>query len=69
VLRLAVEHILEEALLEKYRGSANPLEKTFAALMLDYANGCRWTCGKLSRFFPFSLPTAATALGSEWTST
>jgi len=35
-----IEHIAEAALLAKLRGATNPLEETFAAFMLDYANGC-----------------------------
>jgi uncharacterized protein YbjT (DUF2867 family) len=35
-----VEHVNEETLLEKRRSAADPMEETFAALMLEYAKGC-----------------------------
>jgi len=53
--RFAVEHVPEEALLEKYRVTENPLEKTFAALMLDYANGCPMDMRKTLSIFPIHL--------------
>jgi uncharacterized protein YbjT (DUF2867 family) len=53
--KFSVEHVPETALLEKYRGAANPLEKTFAALMLDCANGCPMDIWETLSIFPIQL--------------
>jgi uncharacterized protein YbjT (DUF2867 family) len=37
---IRVEHISDVALEEKWRSATEPLDKAFAALMLDYATGC-----------------------------
>lgn len=50
-----VEHVAEEALLAKLRGATNPLEETFAALMLDYANGCPMDMRETLAILPMRL--------------
>ena len=37
--KIAVEHVPREALQEQHRSATDPLQKTFAALMLGYAQG------------------------------
>lgn len=37
--KFTVEHVSEESLLQKRSNASNPLEETFAALMLDFARG------------------------------
>lgn len=51
----AVEHVDENALLEKRRTATNPLEATFAALMLDYAYGCPMDMKETLSSFPIRL--------------
>ena len=53
--KFVLEHIDENTLLNKYRGAANPLEETFAALMLDYANGCSMDMAETLSIFPVQL--------------
>jgi uncharacterized protein YbjT (DUF2867 family) len=53
--KFALEHIDEITLLEKYRRAADPLEQTFAALMLDYANGCSMDMSETLSIFPVRL--------------
>jgi len=50
-----VEHVPEETLLEKRRSAADPLEQTFAALMLEYANGCPMDMRETLAIFPMQL--------------
>ncbi len=51
----AVEHVDENTLLEKRRTAANPLEASFAALMLDYAYGCPMDMEETLSIFPIRL--------------
>jgi uncharacterized protein YbjT (DUF2867 family) len=51
----AVEHVDEDTLIEKHRRAADPLEETFAALMLDYANGCPMDMKETLSLFPIQL--------------
>ncbi len=50
-----MEHVEENTLLEKHRTAANPLEATFAALMLDYAYGCPMDMKETLSIFPIRL--------------
>jgi uncharacterized protein YbjT (DUF2867 family) len=52
---LAVSHVSEEALVEKWRSATDPLEKTFAGLMLDYAKGCTMDMRETLSLFPMHL--------------
>lgn len=53
--KLVVEHIPEEALEEKRRSAQSPLEESFAALMLEYANGCPMDMTETLSMFPIQL--------------
>lgn len=53
--KFVVEHIPEDALEEKVRRAVDPLEETFAALMLDYANGCSMDPTETLSIFPIQL--------------
>lgn len=66
---LAISHVGEEALVEKWRSATDPLEKTFAGLMLDYAEGCTMDMRETLSIFPIQLTSvedyAAGMFGSE----
>ena len=51
----AVEHVPEDALEAKRRGATDPLEQTFAALMLEYANGCPMDMKETLSMLPMRL--------------
>jgi len=53
----ARQHIADETLLENRRGAADPLELTFASLMLDYAAGNEADPAELLRIVPLQLTT------------
>lgn len=65
----AISHVAEEALMEKWRSATDPLEKTFAGLMLDYAKGCTMDMRETLSLFPLQLTSlddyAARLFGSE----
>ena len=51
-----VDYVPQETLLQKLRSAAgDPLEETFAALMLDYANGCPMDMRETLAIFPMRL--------------
>jgi uncharacterized protein YbjT (DUF2867 family) len=54
-----VEHVPESALLEQYGQATDPLSKSFAALMLEYARGCPMDVSETARLMPRSLTTVA----------
>jgi uncharacterized protein YbjT (DUF2867 family) len=66
---LAMSHVGEEALVEKWCRAIDPLEKTFAGLMLDYAKGCTMDTRETLSLFPMQLISvadyAAGLIGSE----
>jgi len=53
--KFSVEHIAAEALEEKRRSAQNPLDESFAALMLDYASGCPMDMRETLSMFPIQL--------------
>jgi uncharacterized protein YbjT (DUF2867 family) len=50
--RFAVQHVPEEALRAQYAGATDPLQQSFAALMLYYARGDVIDMGRTLRAFP-----------------
>jgi NADH dehydrogenase len=52
-----VEMVAEQALLEQKRNAPDPLSETFAALMLEYAAGCRSDNAETQRLMPMRLTT------------
>jgi NADH dehydrogenase len=52
---LQVEHVPENALWEKWRNAIDPLDKTFAGLMLDYALGCTMDIEETLSILPMHL--------------
>jgi len=52
---LAIGHVGKEALVEKWRSAIDPLEKTFAGLMLDYAKGYTMDMRETLSLFPMQL--------------
>lgn len=62
--RFTIEHVPEEMLLEKRSRATDPLEETFAALMLDYANGYAMDMKKTLSMFPIQLTTVAEYAGT-----
>jgi len=53
--KFVVEHVAEEILLHKRRSAINPLDETFAALMLEYASGCPMDMKETLSMFPIQL--------------
>lgn len=64
-----VEHVPESVLLEQYNAANDPLAKSFAALMLEYAQGCPMEMEETLRIMPRQLKTvreyAATTKGKS----
>jgi NADH dehydrogenase len=56
---LALEHVPKQALLDRYEEATDPLGKSFAALMLEYAEGCPMDMTDTLRLMPRPLTTAA----------
>lgn len=52
---IKVSHVPDAALEEKWRGATDPLDKTFAALMLDYATGCPMDMSDTLALLPIHL--------------
>jgi len=52
---LAVEHVPKQALLDRYAEAKDPLGKSFAALMLEYADGCPMDMTETLRLIPRPL--------------
>lgn len=50
-----IEHVPESVLLEQYNAANDPLAKSFAALMLDYARGCPMFMDETLRAMPRQL--------------
>lgn len=50
-----IEHVPESVLLEQYNAAKDPLAKSFAALMLDYARGCPMSMDETLRAMPRQL--------------
>lgn len=55
--RFTVEHVAEETLQARLRSATDPLEQTFSALMLDYANGCPTDMRETLAILPMHLTT------------
>jgi uncharacterized protein YbjT (DUF2867 family) len=53
--RFDVSRVPVEALEAQYEGAQDPLQKSFAALMLESANGCPMEMGETLRILPRSL--------------
>jgi hypothetical protein len=53
----AVEHAPEEALQKQYAEAADPMGRTFAALMLGYAHGCPMDMNETLSWLPRRLTT------------
>lgn len=64
-----IEHVPESVLLEQYNAANDPLAKSFAALMLEYAQGCPMEMEETLRIMPRQLKTvreyAATTRGKS----
>jgi uncharacterized protein YbjT (DUF2867 family) len=56
---LTMEHVPKQALLQRYAAAADPLAKSFAALMLEYAEGCPMEMRDTLRLMPQELTTVA----------
>lgn len=56
--QIKVNHVPEAALEEKWRAATDPLDKTFAALMLDCATGCPMDVSKTMALLPIQLTSA-----------
>ena len=52
-----VEHVPQETLEAKWRTAIEPMEKTFAGLMLDYASGCAMDMRETLAILPMKLTT------------
>jgi uncharacterized protein YbjT (DUF2867 family) len=52
---IRVEHVPEKALEDKWNGAAEPLDKSFAGLMLDYASGCPMDVTRTQELLPMPL--------------
>jgi NADH dehydrogenase len=61
---LALEHVPKQALLDRYEQATDPLGKSFAALMLEYADGCPMDMTDTLRLMPRPLTTVADYAGA-----
>lgn len=52
---IRVDHVPEAALEEKWHSATEPLDKAFAALMLDYATGCAMNMAGTRELLPMHL--------------
>ena len=62
--RFTVAHLPEDSLVAKRRSAGDPLEETFAALMLDYASGCPMDMGETLSVVPMHLTSVQNYAGS-----
>jgi hypothetical protein len=53
----ALEHVPEQQLLERYEAATDPMVKSYAALMLEYARGCPMDMAETITVLPRSLTT------------
>jgi NADH dehydrogenase len=53
----ALEHVPEQQLLERYEAATDPMDKSYAALMLEYARGCPMDMAETITVLPRSLTT------------
>jgi uncharacterized protein YbjT (DUF2867 family) len=53
--KFEVKHVPEEALRQQHSAAPDPLQKSFAALMLDYAGGDNVSMTEVLREFPVKL--------------
>jgi uncharacterized protein YbjT (DUF2867 family) len=60
----AVEHVPEGALEAKWHSATDPMDKTFAALMLDYASGCAMDMSETLAILPMRLTSLAEYAGA-----
>lgn len=61
----AVERVPYEALETRYAQAADPLSRSFAALMLAYAHGCTMDVSETLRLFPRRLTSVAEYAASQ----
>lgn len=52
---IAISHVGEDVLVENWRSATDPLQKTFAGLMLDYAEGCMMDMRETLSVLPMQL--------------
>jgi uncharacterized protein YbjT (DUF2867 family) len=61
-----VEHVPREALEARYRSASEPMDKTFAALMLDCATGCAMDMRPTLAILPMNLTTLEEYAGAMY---